>query len=914
MVEQVRCIVGRQPLFSLFIVWAPLVLITGDAVAREFLEREVFMGSRVWGTRIALIAAILVVVGVAYADTIVVEEWLVAGPVTIPHAEADTGLNIDPVAQLLDNIPVDPFEFWPVSGDPVMLGIGNRSEFRVADGALPVDGANGTRFALLASYLSSPAWQEGTLSIITQSPFALFVDGESTTSNTDYQDEPDTTTHDVVLDQGHHRILLAVALSDTQDVEAWTVNVSYEQNEDTPAEWLPSATLNPEHKYDIIDYFRTDNVSTLEISSDGRWLAADISRRSRKDDAITDRLEVWDTKKNELIWTYRAAKGVGNVAWSPDNERLLFRSDGTLFLWHREANMVERIEVEFEDASSFRWSADGHGLFYLKSIENELSDEDYQVVWKLADRWRNWRNHTALQYFSITDALDTRVLTLKYGIDRWDVGRDGKTIAFKRTLPQQQRPYEHLELLIYNLETGEFRSVYEGKMQSWSTAITLSPDCKQLAFTGPTQETPGDDAPPPYINTGHQALWILDIESGDVRRVDPDFEPSIHYILYRTSRGNEIAWHEDGHIAFDAIYNKKVLYCTWSPGDDHIQSRQLSTPGYSNLTIATGKGASMVAYKGDVVNDAPDVHAYDTKRGRGGVLIDLNDEMTRLTESAETVVDYEYVNSDGVTIYGYLYYPAGYDESGNFPLVVDTYGGVIGFGDSWMPLSQIMANRGYFVYVPIPRGAVGYGQEYADTHANDWGELSSRDMNEGLRHIVANVPGVDGDHVGFASGSYGGYLAMYLLSIPKYNPDYYPYATAISDYGISNLASYWGIGWWGVHYSEKASTGSYPWNAADWYNKHSPLYQADNITAPLLLLHGASDVNVPVGESAQMFAALQVLHRDVVYIKFPGEDHGIASTRTKYLKSKRMHIEWFDKYLRDRPGAWDKRMEDEFQK
>ncbi|MCB2213739.1 prolyl oligopeptidase family serine peptidase [bacterium] len=864
-------------------------------------------------TGIALML-LLLVVAAGSAQTVNMDQWLLAGPVTIPYADADEGLDVDPVAGLLETLPIDPFEFWPADGDPVLLGVGQEVTFGASDGMIAVsEDVSGTRFALLATYLSSPAWQEGKLSVVTQSPFALFIDGESAKSRTEFKDEGDTTKHKFVLDQGHHRVLLAVALSDTQAVDSWGVQVTYMMGEDTPDEWAPTVTLDPEHPYDIIDYFRSDNVSALAISPDGHWLAADISRRSRKDDAVTDKLEVWDTKDEELVWTYTAPKGVSNVAWAPASDRLLFKSGDRFFLWHRESNEVQRIDTEFEDAGQFKWSADGLGLFYMKTLENE-NEEDYQVVWKLADRWAGWRNHYAIQYYGIADGLDTRVCTMKYSPDAWVVGRDGKTLAFKRSLPLRDRPYEMLELLVYNLESGELKSVYQSRKQSWSTAMALSPDGSKIAFTAPMGEVPGDDSPPPYYNTGHQRLWILDIASGETELIDPEFKPSIHYMLYRTSRNNEFVWTDDNEVAFSSIYMKKVLYCTWSPGDDQISAQRVSTPGFSNLTIATGEGTDMIAYRGDVVDDLWDVHAWNSKREKGGVLIDLNEESSRLTIPVPRVEDYDYVNSDGVTVYGYLYYPRDYDESQSYPMLVETYGGVIGYGDSWQFLIELFANRGYFVYVPVPRGAVGYGQAYADTHANDWGILTSRDMNEGVRHIVANVPGVDGDKVAFASGSYGGFLAMYLLSMDKDDPDYYPYATAVSNYGISNLVSYWGVGWWGVHYSEKASTGSYPWNATQWYNDQSPIYQADNITVPLLLLHGEADTNVPVGESAQMFAALETLGRDVVYIKWPGENHGIASTRTKYLETKRMHIEWFDKYLRDQPGAWDKRMENEFDK
>ncbi|HEX04033.1 MAG TPA: S9 family peptidase, partial [Bacteroidetes bacterium] len=722
-------------------------------------------------------------------------------------------------------------------------------------------------------------------------------------------------THEVVLDQGHHRLLFATVMPDGQEADNWSFNVSYEVGEDYADLGLPMPTLNPKHAYDLIDYYRTDLVSGLEISHDGKWLAVDLGKRSRADDKVSDRLEVWDTGDKERIWSYQAAKGVNNLAWSPDNARLLFKSGDKLFLYHRDGNRVERIETEFTDGGQFRWSADGEGIFYLKTLSPDEDDSDYQVMWGLRDRWSNWRDDSALHYYALDSGLDVELLVMQYKPESWTISRDGRHIAFARTLPEVERPFEIMDILLFDLQTGEAESVYQGRFQRDEYAhIVISGDGNWIAFSAPVQEVSGNDTMVPDVNSSHHELWVLDVNSGQVRRVHPGFEKSVDFFYYRTGYDNPIVWHADGYVAFTAAYNKKIYYCTWTPGTDEITSSLLSTPGFSYLSVATDKGASMVAYQGDVLDDLPNIHTFNTKRNRGGEFIEINQEMRRLTRWTQRIDDYDFVNSDGVKIYGYLYYPLDYDEDESYPLVVDTYGGVIGFGESWLWFSQVFASRGYFVYVPSPRGAAGFGQAYADTHVNDWGTLTSRDMNEGLRHIVANVEGVDGARCGFASGSYGGFLAMYLLTIPEDHPDYFPYVTTISNYGISNLASYWGMGYWGVYYMEKAAAGSYPWNTPQWYIDHSPLYQADEITEPMLLLHGLADTNVPAAESEQMYSALKVLNRDVVYIRYPGENHGIASTRTKYLETKRMHIEWFDKYLRNQPGAWEHRMQDEFRK
>ena len=135
------------------------------------------------------------------------------------------------------------------------------------------------------------------------------------------------------------------------------------------------------------------------------------------------------------------------------------------------------------------------------------------------------------------------------------------------------------------------------------------------------------------------------------------------------------------------------------------------------------------------------------------------------------------------------------------------------------------------------------------------------------------------------------------------------FAAGVSHAGISNIASYWGDGWWGFLYGQSAMPGSYPWNNPEMYTQQSPLFSADAIDAPLLLIHGDADINVPEGESSQMFTALQVLGKDVEYLRWFGEGHSLRNDMEHDQLAREMTFEWLDMILRDRPEAWEARFE-----
>jgi dipeptidyl aminopeptidase/acylaminoacyl peptidase len=480
-------------------------------------------------------------------------------------------------------------------------------------------------------------------------------------------------------------------------------------------------------------------------------------------------------------------------------------------------------------------------------------------------------------------------------------------------IPAEGRPYGKLQLWTVPTAGGEANLVTTLRMTR-NLGLAISPDGKHVAFGGPYEETLADSDPETTHNPSNCYLWIVDLNTGEARNVSRDLEGDVNDGAYGTGGNSDFVWGDDGILRFTAFSFGTVLYCTYDPGRDELETRHLGTPGFANLAIPTDGKANVVAYRADHLEDYSNVDWYDLKRNRGGTLITLGEKLRRITTPNTKVVPFDYVNSDGVTIPGYLRYPAGYDDTKSYPMIVDTYGGVIGFGAGWMWTNSYFANRGYFDYIVVPRGASGYGQAFSDGHEGEWGATTSKDINQGVRAVISQIAGVDSTRVAWDSGSYGGFLAMYLLSMPKDDPNYFPYATAVGGYGISDIANYWGIGNWGQWYMEVSAPGKLPWSDPQWFIEHSPIYRADNITAPLLLVHGDADVNVPVGNSDEMYTALETLNRNVTFVRWPGEGHGTARDRKHYLERKRIEMEWFDKWLRDRPGAFEERIKDDMKK
>jgi dipeptidyl aminopeptidase/acylaminoacyl peptidase len=233
-------------------------------------------------------------------------------------------------------------------------------------------------------------------------------------------------------------------------------------------------------------------------------------------------------------------------------------------------------------------------------------------------------------------------------------------------------------------------------------------------------------------------------------------------------------------------------------------------------------------------------------------------------------------------------------------MIVNYYGGcspTSRYFESRYP-AQYWNSLGYVVYVIQPSGATGFGQEWASRHVNTAGRGPADDIIEGTRKLCATHPFINARKIGCIGASYGGFMTMYLQTVTDI------FACAVSHAGISNHTSYWGEGYWGYNYSEVSMANSYPWSHRQLFVDQSPLFNADKIHTPLLLLHGTGDTNVPLVESLQMFTALKLLGREVALVEVEGENHHILDydKREKWVATQ---MAWFAKWLQDDPTWWE---------
>jgi len=237
-----------------------------------------------------------------------------------------------------------------------------------------------------------------------------------------------------------------------------------------------------------------------------------------------------------------------------------------------------------------------------------------------------------------------------------------------------------------------------------------------------------------------------------------------------------------------------------------------------------------------------------------------------------------YRSRDGLTIHGYLTVPAG-AEPGNLPLLVHPHGGPWA-RDRWGfdPLVQLFANRGVAVLQMNFRGSTGYGKTFWKASFGQWGLAMQDDITDGVKWAIGE--GIaDPRRIAIFGGSYGGYAT--LSGITK-TPELY--ACAVSYVGVANLFTWLAAfpPYWRIYLDMVHEMVGHPDRDAQRLKDTSPLFQADRIRCPLLVIQGANDPRVKKEESDQIVAALEERGLPVEYLVKDNEGHGFLNEENQF--------------------------------
>jgi dipeptidyl aminopeptidase/acylaminoacyl peptidase len=288
-----------------------------------------------------------------------------------------------------------------------------------------------------------------------------------------------------------------------------------------------------------------------------------------------------------------------------------------------------------------------------------------------------------------------------------------------------------------------------------------------------------------------------------------------------------------------------------------------------------------------------------TEEGRGAParkVIALNEWRSTLITPPDVTIHYTSLYGDASQ--AWLQLPVGYRSDRLYPVIVHIYPGQKGRPEPTDPYSRMAAAAGFVVLVPQmgPDNGRLYGMVTRDVYF----EVLSGVLPAVDKAIEQGI--VDPQRLFVEGLSMGGFATYAVIQqTPRFR-------AALAEVGISSWmngsfsargrygedVAQLGIGWTGENVQQRPGVQT-PWSDLGLYMRNSPIFYAERINTPLLIVHSDQDDNVPMSNSEEMFSAMVQLKKRASYVRYWGEGHAIESPANQSDLWQR-RLAWFDEF------------------
>ena len=253
------------------------------------------------------------------------------------------------------------------------------------------------------------------------------------------------------------------------------------------------------------------------------------------------------------------------------------------------------------------------------------------------------------------------------------------------------------------------------------------------------------------------------------------------------------------------------------------------------------------------------------------------------------------VESEGLTIGGWVLPPKDFDPQQTYPAVFDTHGGPkTVHGAVFSHEMQLWANMGYFVFFCNPKGSDGRDNAFLDIFGH-YGETDYRNLMDFADAVLTAYPQIDPKRVCLTGGSYGGFMTNWIIGHTD------RFCCAASQRSISNWLSFYGVSDIGYFFAPDQCHGDvFTPEGREALLRQSPLCYAGNVTTPTLFIHSDEDYRCPMAEGIQMYTALADRGVPTRLCLFHGENHELSRSGKPAHRVRRLQeiTDWFGKYSR----------------
>jgi dipeptidyl aminopeptidase/acylaminoacyl peptidase len=440
------------------------------------------------------------------------------------------------------------------------------------------------------------------------------------------------------------------------------------------------------------------------------------------------------------------------------------------------------------------------------------------------------------------------------------------------------------DLVRIELEAGEIQPLVKPDGAVFSPSV--SPDGDLVAYV---LWQPGDDY-------GHEnaTAWLSPIGSGSPRPLTADLDrPVMDMVIDDLAGGIHRAdrplWSADGTSVRLTVSDCGAVRI-WEQPIDGGAGRFVSDADHAIGGVAAfddGELAVALSSRGSF----PEIGLL----GRDGSLRAITRHNAAVSERcAPRAPERVSIEHDGVRLSGYWYPPRGVPAGARAPALLYIHGGpCVAYGERLFFEMQWLAELGYGVLCPNPRGSQSYGVRYSSAIRGRWGEPDRGDQLAFADWLTARSD-VDPERLGLLGGSYGGYMTLLLAATSD------RFRTAIAERGLYNWCSLSGSSDFG-HCHQRMFGGKWPWEEPERYVVASPIRLVADVRIPTLVVHHEGDLRVGTEQGIQLFNALKLCGVPTALLLFPGEEHGMTrgGRIDRRLERLRQIEAWLEAWLRN---------------